>query len=84
MSAKISVEKVLFIKFPAVFLEAEALCKQVKVLLKIVVLKPKSGSLIPILALLSKSKIPYQLNYGGDDAETSRIVVSEPETKTKL
>lgn len=81
MSSKITVEKEVFIKFPAVFLDAEKLCYHVKVDSGSVILEPKSGYLVPVLVILSKSKIAYHLTYENDDEKTSANIESQIATE---
>ena len=78
MSAKVIVEKQIFLKYPAVFLEVEVLCINVKVEASAVTLQPKSGYLVPVLVVLTKAHIPYTLHYEESD-ESDREEISKPE-----
>ena len=81
MSSKITVEKEVFIKLPAVFLDVEKMCYHVKVDSGSVILEPNSGCLVPVLVVLSKSKIAYHLTYENEDEKESVNVLSTVETK---
>jgi hypothetical protein len=77
MSAKIIIDKEVFLKYPAVFLEVEAMCSSTEVESSKVLLTPKSGSLVNVLVTLSKSDIEYTLRYD------RRITATPTITKTK-
>lgn len=76
MSAKIIVEKLSFVKHPAVLLEIEKLSDHVIVESEKVIVRPRPGSLIPALVCLTKAKIEYSIKY-----EVLQPEAEIPETK---
>ena len=71
MSAKIIVEKLSFIKHPAVLLDIERMCADLDVESDKVTVIPKPGSLIPVLVHLTKAKIEYSIKYEVVQSEKS-------------
>jgi hypothetical protein len=63
MFARIVIENTGFEKHPQVLQDARSLSKQVQSADDKTVIEPKNGYLIPILMLLHRTEIEYQIQY---------------------